>query len=65
MLKPAPVGPDNRRLGLHVRDDQKTFMASSAGILARAYAYREQRSRAFTHTGEVGGDEIVMEKRLR
>lgn len=47
MLKLTPVGPDNWRLGLHVRDDQKTFVASSAGILARAYAYRKQRSRAF------------------
>lgn len=47
MIRLETVGPDNWRLGLHVRDDQKTFVASSAGILARAYAYREQRSRAF------------------
>ena len=42
-----PITPDNWRLGLHVRDDQRSFVSDSAGILARAYAYRESRSRAF------------------
>ena len=41
------ITPDNWRLGLHVRDDQRSFVSDSAGILARAYAYRESRSRAF------------------
>ena len=41
------ITPDNWRLGLSVREDQRNFVADSAGILARAYAYRESRSRAF------------------
>ena len=41
------ITPDNWRLGLHVRDDQRSFVSDSAGILARAYAYMESRSRAF------------------
>ena len=47
MIRLETVTPDNWRLGLKVRDDQRSFVADSAGILARAYAYRESRSRAF------------------
>ena len=47
MIRLEAVTPDNWRLGLKVRDDQRNFVADSAGILARAYAYRESRSRAF------------------
>ena len=47
MIHLEAVTPDNWRLGLRVRDDQRSFVADSAGILARAYAYRESRSRAF------------------
>ena len=47
MIHLEPVTPDNWRPGLHVREDQRRFVADSAGILARAYAYRESRSRAF------------------
>ena len=47
MVHLETVTPDNWRLGLRVRDDQRSFVADSAGILARAYAYRESRSRAF------------------
>ena len=47
MIRLEAVTPDNWRLGLKVRDDQRSFVADSAGILARAYAYRESRSRAF------------------
>lgn len=47
MVHLEEVGPDNWRLGLGVRDDQKKFAASSAGLLARAYAYRNSRSNAF------------------
>ena len=47
MIHLENVTPDNLRLGLKVRDDQRSFVADSAGILARAYAYRESRSRAF------------------
>ena len=34
------------RCGLRVREDQHCFTADSAGLLARAYAYRAQRSEA-------------------
>ena len=41
------VTPENWRLGLKVKDEQRGFVSDSAGILARAWAYREHRSRAF------------------
>ena len=47
MIHLENITPDNWRLGLHVRDDQRNYVSDSAGILARAYAYRESRSRAF------------------
>ena len=47
MIRLETVTPENWRPGLHVREDQRRFVADSAGILARAYAYRESRSRAF------------------
>ena len=47
MIELRPVTPDNWRSGLSVREDQKEFVAPSAGILARAWAYREYRSQAF------------------
>ena len=47
MLHLETVTPDNWRLGLSVRDDQRCFVSDSAGILARAYAYRDSRSQAF------------------
>ena len=47
MIHLETITPDNWRLGLKVRDDQQSFVSDSAGILARAYAYRESRSRAF------------------
>ena len=47
MIRLEPVSPDNWRLRLAVREDQKNFVADRAVILARAYAYRESRSRAF------------------
>ena len=47
MIHLETITPDNWRLGLRVRDDQRNFVSDSAGILARAYAYRESRSRAF------------------
>ena len=43
----AEIGPDNWRLGLKPAEDQRRYVADSAVLLARAYAYREQRSRAF------------------
>ena len=47
MVRLEEVNPDNWRLGLDVRDDQKDFVASSVVLLARAYAYRNSRSNAF------------------
>ena len=47
MIHLETITPDNWRLGLQVRDDQRHYVSDSAGILARAYAYREHRSRAF------------------
>ena len=47
MIKLVTINPDNWRLGLKVSEAQKRFVAESAGILARAYAYRESRSNAY------------------
>ena len=44
MIHLEPVTPENWRCGLRVREDQHCFAADSAGLLARAYAYRAQRS---------------------
>ena len=47
MVELIDITPDNWRPGLKVAEDQRQYVADSAGILARAYAYREYRSRAF------------------
>lgn len=47
MLHLEPITPDNWRSGLRVRDDQREYVADSPGILARAYACRNDRSEAF------------------
>lgn len=47
MIHLEQVTPENWRLGLKVKDEQRGFVSDSAGILARAWAYREHRSRAF------------------
>lgn len=41
------IDPSNWRSGLQVAQSQKHYVADSAVMLARAYAYRKQRSRAF------------------
>ena len=46
MVRLEPIGPDNWREELEVREDQKHFVSSPDRTLARAYAYREQRSQA-------------------
>ena len=46
MIHLEEVSPDNWRLDLHVRNDQKEFAANSITLLARAYAYRNSGSRA-------------------
>ena len=46
MIRLVDVNPDNWRLGLSVREDQREYVASSTVLLARAFAYRNSRSRA-------------------
>lgn len=41
------VTPDNWRVRLKVKEEQKTFAAGSAVLLARAWAYRRHGSRAY------------------
>ena len=47
MIHLVDIDPSNWRLDLKVAESQKNYVASSIVMLARAYAYREQRSRAF------------------
>lgn len=47
MIRLVTITPDNWRLGLTVREDQYDYVSDSSGILARAYAYRDNRSQAF------------------
>ena len=47
MIQLIDVDPGNWRSGLQVAESQKHYVANSAVMLARAYAYRNQRSRAF------------------
>lgn len=47
MIHLVDIDPGNWRLGLKVSATQKNYVSDSYAMLARAYAYREQRSRAF------------------
>ena len=47
MIHLVDIDPGNWRLGLTVSESQKSYVSDSYAMLARAYAYREQRSRAF------------------
>lgn len=47
MIHLETITPDNWRLGLSVSEEQQEYVSDSAGILARAYAYRNDRSRAY------------------
>lgn len=47
MIRLEPVTPDNWRERLEVHPDQEKFVAPKATILARAWVYRDARSRAF------------------
>ena len=47
MIHLIDVDPGNWRFGLKVSESQKHYVSDSYAMLARAYAYREQRSRAF------------------
>lgn len=40
MVRLEPIGPDNWREPLAVRDDQRRFVSEPNRLLARAYAYR-------------------------
>ncbi len=42
-----PVTPENWRVDFQLTEEQKNFVSSPERILARAWAYREQRSKAF------------------
>lgn len=46
MLTLAPIHPGNWRVPLAVRADQKHYVADVPTLLARAWAYREERSAA-------------------
>lgn len=41
------INPNNWRLGLKVAKEQENYVSSDFRMLARAYAYREYRSKAF------------------
>ena len=47
MIHLEDVTPDNWRLDLSVGEDQRQFVSDSFKILARAFAYRNNRSRAY------------------
>ena len=47
MIHLVDIDPGNWRLELRVAVSQKNYVSDSYAMLARAYAYREQRSRAF------------------
>ena len=47
MIHLEPVTPDNWRERLEVRPEQEQFVAPKATILARAWVYRDARSRMF------------------
>lgn len=46
MVRLEPIGPDNWREELTVREEQRRFVSDPNRLLARAYAYRGQRSQA-------------------
>lgn len=47
MIRLEIVTPNNWRVGLKVSEMQKGFVSNDMKLLARAYAYRENRSKAF------------------
>ena len=47
MIRLEPITPENWRTELQVAEEQKTYVSDPMRLLARAYAFREQRSRAF------------------
>lgn len=47
MIRLEAVNPGNWKLGLKVSDAQRNFVSDDMRLLARAYAFREQRSNAY------------------
>lgn len=47
MIRLEEITPANWRLGLKVSEAQAHCVSSSAGLLARAYAFRQNRSNAY------------------
>ena len=47
MLNLVDVNESNWRIPLHVAKNQESYVSGQTAILARAYAYRNARSRAF------------------
>lgn len=47
MIHLVDIDPGNWRMDLRVSEFQRNFVSDTFAMLARAYAYREQRSRAF------------------
>lgn len=47
MVRLEKITPDNWRLGLKVAKEQENYVSNDFRMLARAYAYREYRSKAF------------------
>ena len=47
MIHLVDIDPGNWRVGWKVAESQNHYVSDSYAMLARAYAYREQRSRAF------------------
>ncbi len=46
MIRLESIGPDNWRVQLSIREDQRRFVSEPNRLLARAYAYRELGSQA-------------------
>lgn len=54
MLRLETAGPENWREDLKVSETQRRFVSDAMKLLARAYAYREHRSRAYViYDGDV------------
>ncbi|WP_369298315.1 N-acetyltransferase family protein [uncultured Neglectibacter sp.] len=54
MLRLETAGPENWREDLRVSETQRRFVSDAMKLLARAYAYREHRSRAYViYDGDV------------
>jgi len=52
MISLEQIGPENWRVDLKVRDDQKDYVSPPNRLLARAWAYRDYNSKAFIITAE-------------